>query len=228
MQPAAHLGRWELKNILGAVYGSAARDGRRLSWHERLTSVFRPLYAPFGALLQWVPPKARVLDVGCGSGAFLFLANELKGLGSSLGIDSNAKSIALAQAACNSPHLKFVVGVEVPPEVLQSSSVVALIDVLHHVPKDAKQSFLRRLLQGMASGTLVLVKDLDPEPAWKALANRITDYLSTRSIVSYLSRQQVEEILLEEGFEILSSARLDDMVWSHFLVVGKKHGTAPQ
>ena len=227
MQPAAHLNRWELKNILGGIYGGVARHGRRLSWHERLTSVFRPLYAPFGALLQWVPARARVLDVGCGSGAFLFLANEVKGLGASFGIDSNAKSIALAQAACNSSHLKFVVGVEVRPEILQNSSVVALIDVLHHVPENEKQPFLRRLLQGMSNRALVLVKDLDPEPAWKALANRITDYLSTRSAVSYLSKHQVEEILSEEGFDILSSARLDDMIWSHFLVVGQKRGPVP-
>jgi 2-polyprenyl-3-methyl-5-hydroxy-6-metoxy-1,4-benzoquinol methylase len=227
VQPAAQLSRWELKKILGAVYGRLAVRGRRLSWHERLTSVFRPLYAPFGALLQWVPAKARVLDVGCGSGAFLFLADEVKGLAASLGIDSNAKSIALAQAACTSSQLEFVVGVEARPEVLRNSSVVALIDVIHHVPENEKQSFLRGLLQGMSGGALVLVKDLDPEPAWKAWANRITDYLSTRSIVSYLSKHQVEKILSEEGFDVLSSARLDDMVWSHFLVVGQKRGAAP-
>ena len=61
--------RWQLVALAKHVYAPC-----RLSWHQRLTSVYRPLYTPFREVLSWIPLGARLLDVGCGTGALLHLA----------------------------------------------------------------------------------------------------------------------------------------------------------
>jgi SAM-dependent methyltransferase len=184
--------------------------------------VYRPLYGSFVEILRWVPPGARMVDVGCGSGALLLLAGALRQLQSGFGCDTNPASISLAEGANRWPQIRFAVRADVPAAELAASNVVGLIDVLHHVPAAGQRPFLHDLLGALAPGTTVIIKDLHPTPRWRAWANRLTDFLSTRSRVSYIGLDEVESILREHGFRIDDARRFNLYVWSVYLLVAHK------
>jgi 2-polyprenyl-3-methyl-5-hydroxy-6-metoxy-1,4-benzoquinol methylase len=211
-----------LSQTLATIYARAESKTGPLAWKQRLTSVWRPLYAPFEVLLSWVPEGAEILDIGCGSGAFLFLANAVRHASPTYGIDVNAASIALANAANIDPALHFEARLEAEPARLASAGVVTLLDVLHHVPAAVRPRLLADIMTPIRPGARLIIKDLDPKPLWRALANRLTDYASTRSRVSYISQREVEDAFTRAGFRILYSARLHKHVWSHYAVVGEK------
>jgi len=208
--------------VLQRAFKRVHDEGGRLTWHQKLTSVWRPHYAPFAELLEWIPDGATMLDIGCGSGAFLFLCDEFRSLNRGVGIDANPDSISLARGVLSSRNLRFRVGSELPPDVFVDVTVVTMIDVLHHVPRAAKDQFLTTTLGTLQSGCRVVIKDLDPLPRWMANANRITDYLSTRSMVDYIGRSEIERRLTASGFDVISSQDLRKHVWSHYLVVGQR------
>ncbi len=188
-------------------------DSRKLAWKERLTSVWRPLYAPFAELLQWVPDNSRILDIGCGSGAFLFLARDAKGA-TGTGLDTNADAISLACLAAKNADLRFLVQ-QMPTSLqIEAASLITLIDVLHHVPRPNQGELLLTILQQMQPGSRIIFKDLDPRPVWRSLANRVTDYASTRSLVSYVSRADIERTFQQAGLTIRTSVDLHKHVWS--------------
>jgi 2-polyprenyl-3-methyl-5-hydroxy-6-metoxy-1,4-benzoquinol methylase len=214
-----------LTATLRRVYDHARVRGRRLNWHEKLTSVWRPYYAPFREMLEWVPKQASILDIGCGSGAFLFLCADRRHARKCVGIDANVHAIELAKFVTLSPVLSFNIGVEVPLELVKAANVITMVDILHHIPRAAKASFLSSILDSAQSGTRIIVKDLDPSPPWMAIANRATDYLSTRSRVDYISRSNVEERFRQAGIDVVCSQDLRKHVWSHYLVVGEMKDT---
>jgi hypothetical protein len=55
-----------------------------------------------------------------------------------------------------------------------------------------------------------------------AISNRLTDYISTKSIVSYLSVKSLEKIMSEFEFIFKTIQNIPKHVWSHYLIVGDK------
>lgn len=217
---AGPLSPWALSRLTRQIYAG----GPPLTLHQTLTTVYRPLYAPFDQVLPWIPRGARLLDIGCGGGALMFLAHAVQGLESGYGIDTQPGSIVLARTVNHDPRLSFVCSSEVPPDIIAKCTVICLIDVLHHMPRSERDAVLHRYLDGATAGTVVIIKDLDPRPRWRAWCNRVTDYLSTRSRVDYLAMDTVVTMLRRTGFDILEAVRLHRHIWSHYLVVGRRAG----
>ena len=208
----------ELSQIAKQIYGRTLK----LSFRQRMLSIYRPQYAPFHEAIKWIPPSARLLDIGCGTGSFLLLADRKISLQGGVGIDQNQKSIHLAQAANTSPSIRFLVAEQIPEEFLAHSNLVSMIDVLHHIPQERKTGILEQIAETTKPGTRVIIKDLDPFPRWKAFANRITDYLSTQSKVDYVALNELVRFFSAQGFKIIEKRRLDKHIWSHYLLVVDK------
>jgi 2-polyprenyl-3-methyl-5-hydroxy-6-metoxy-1,4-benzoquinol methylase len=206
-----------LTRLARSIYG-----GARLNPQRRFTTVYRPFYGSFDEILRWVPAGARMVDIGCGSGVLLLLAKALRQLQTGQGFDVDAGSVAIATAANPWPEISFHVAADVPEPVLADSNVVSIIDVLHHLPSAQHRPFLRGLLTKIAPGTTVIIKDLQPTARWRALANRITDFLSTGSRVDYIALDDVKSILSEQGFTICDASRFNRYVWSSYLIVAQK------
>ncbi len=186
---------------------------------NKLKTIMRPLYAPFHEIYPWINSGSTVLDIGCGSGAFLLLANHVRELGGAIGYDINKKSVSLANMANTAETVTFEAKKMPTPEAIKNAQVVTLIDVLHHITPDDKSELFKQLFSHISTGTRLIVKDLDPKPSWRALANRITDALSTQSIVHYISLDDLVHLLKQKGFVIREKKRLFRHVWSHYLLV---------
>ena len=211
-----------------ALYKAAkeiyARTPEALTWHQKLVSVWRPFYAPFDALLKWIPEHSSLLDIGCGTGCFLFLALKSRRVRHAIGVDVSASSLALARKVnpFSEQQVEFHIGKAIEPGWLTSVQVVSVIDALHHIPALERTSFLAQLASDCQAGTRLIIKDLDPKPRWKAWANTATDYLSTRSRVSYCGLSEVAHFFEQRGWKTLESSRLDKHVWNHYAWVGEK------
>jgi len=196
-------------------------SGSFISTHQYITTIFRPFYAPISEIIEWVPINAKVLDIGSGTGLLLFLLQDVIGIDKSYGFDINEKSINIAKLVNPYKHIKFKNSNNMN-NILKDINIVTMIDVLHHVPQKEKIPFLLNILNQIPRGSQIIIKDLDPLPRWMAIANRITDYFSTNSKVSYISSNEIGQILLKNNFDIKYNRNLAKHVWSHYLIVGVK------
>jgi 2-polyprenyl-3-methyl-5-hydroxy-6-metoxy-1,4-benzoquinol methylase len=212
--------RRQLTEICRQIYAK----GPPLKLQQKLTTVYRPLYGAVDRVLACIPRGSRLLDIGCGTGTLLYLASALKQLEAGYGFDTKRESIEVARRVEVEVPVHFTCAEEVPGEIVAGCNVIALVDLLHHVPAEQKGPLLDRVLRHAGPGALLIVKDVDSRPRWRAFANRITDFLSTRSFVHYISPTELRARLERGGFEIVHSDRWYNYVWCEYLVVGRKLG----
>ena len=164
------------------------------------------------------------MEIGCGAGPILYTIDRHCEISRGLGIDLDSRAIDIARRVNTGNRLFFEEDVlyDLPRHRVERYNCILCFDVLHHIPKQEKFYFLDYLTTVVREGTVILLKDLDTTPWYKARANDITDWLSSRSLVSYMSMENMIEYFKKRGFDIIQSARLDMWVWSHFLVVARK------
>ena len=98
-----------------------------------------------------------------------------------------------------------------------------MIDVIHHVPSEYKYDFMKNIFKNIDQETKLIIKDLNPKPTWRAIANNVTDYISTKSKVSYTSIAEIEFLFEKFNIKIIKKEILYKHVWSHYLIIGKKN-----
>jgi SAM-dependent methyltransferase len=105
------------------------------------------------------PPWRRVLDVGCGEG---LLTRRLApgATDEVVGVDVSADQVRRAEAAADSPHLRYVVGDALTADVGRPFDLVTCVATLHHLPLSAGLERLRALTA--PGGTLVVVGLANP------------------------------------------------------------------
>ena len=211
----------EMSEYLGQVYGT----GRGLlTRQKRLVSIYRPYYSPVGELLNQVPSAARVLEIGCGTGPILFLLHRYCGIAAGRGLDIDGEAIRIATATNSHSNLTFAGEscYELSASDVEEYDVILCFDVLHHLPQGEKERFLGHLVSILPRGGRIILKDLDRRPWRKAMANRVTDFLSTRSFVSYWSREEAVRFFEDQGLGVVFHCPCEDWVWSHYMVVAER------
>lgn len=193
---------------------------------DRFRTVWRPYYAPIGAIFPFIDPGTSILEIGCGMGPVIFAVAGYFDVSDYLGVDKDPRVVSIANEANRFGNFSFTSGTlfDIPPARLQSFKTIVCFDILHHIPKDEKSVFLRYLCDAAGAGTIVFIKDFDIRPRVGNMANSMTDWLSTRSSVSYMSGQELLRLLTDCGFSILKAEKRNMWVWSHLIVAARKTG----
>lgn len=154
-------------------------------------------------LVPRVPPPARLLDVGCGNGAFLAIARSAGYTG--VGVDVSAAAGEL----CRQRGLDARIGDLRDPRVLGAGErfgVITFWDVVEHLPDPA--SFLRRAYDLLDREGLVLIKTPRTSAAAVALSARVPRLagavLQAPSHIQYYRDEDLRRLLVRVGF-----ARID-------------------
>jgi SAM-dependent methyltransferase len=159
----------------------------------------RTLEADFPALLPWLSPGLRVLDVGCGTGAITAGMARLVGpSGRVVGIDREDEQIrrAIGQTA-DTPWLHFAVGDVLDLPFVAEFDLVAIARTLQWIAESELSTAMSQLSRALAPGGRLVALDYNhsnhgwtPEPppelpsflerfrAWREASGWHTDVLS--------------------------------------------------
>lgn len=112
-----------------------------------------------------IPPDARVLDVGCGTGSLtLLVAERLAPPGLAVGLDAAPKMIAIARrkAVADSRAARFDTGVaEALPYPAESFDVVVNSMFTHHIDSDLKRRAFAEMYRVLRPGGQLVTADVD-------------------------------------------------------------------
>lgn len=151
-----------------------ARPGHRL--HTRWKLANDPAYAATASLLG--DSTLPLLDIGCGIG---LLGQYLVASGARVvysGVDHDGRKIDAAQAAArhagleHSARLHCADAATLPP----IRGHVALLDVLHYLPKERQRALLEVATQHLAPGGLLLIRNVLREANWRFHATRLEEF----------------------------------------------------
>jgi len=208
-------------------FPEVARAARRLyrqgPYLSRTMQQWRPYICPFHLLVNWVPPGARVLDIGCGSGLFLGLLAEFTEIELGLGFDASRSAIALAgqmwqNLRPEARHRLEFRNLDVAESWPDGEfDVVSLIDVLHHVPSEAQNALLEQAASKVAPGGILIYKDIAPKPRWRAMANRLHDLLVAHEWIHLRSFNMAASWLEHTQLRQIEYQRIDQWWYGHDL-----------
>lgn len=166
----------------------------------------RHLLAPLARVLAAVPPRGRLLDVGCGHGLFANAA----ALGSPerdvLGVDPSGAKISVARASsAGLANVRYLQGT-VQEVAEHGFDAITILDVLYLLPLEEKLAVLRACRERIASDGVLILKTNDTRPPWKYRVARLQEEAMTGLGLTmghglyFLSREQNAGLLELAGF----------------------------
>ncbi len=164
------------------------------------------------AMLNYCEKDRRMLTLGCGFGLF-DLALGLKWPGKKVtGVDLDGSRIRQANTSAKRLRLKNVhfnvMDLSRDDIELPETDEILLLDLLHHIPKEAQQRVVRLAYEGLSEGGVMVVKDM----------------LMTRwEPVYYRSQEEFESLFESTGFDVITVFLDDILPYPHVLYVCTKN-----
>jgi len=172
---------------------------------------------------QYLPDEGPVLDIGCGFGLFslYYAATERRRL--VRGLDLDGARIALARRAAARLGLDNVTYEHGDARDFKGDGEVSaayMLDIVHHVPAASVPPLLRALRRGLTPGGVLLVKDVDTQPAPKRWFTWALDKaMAPCTPVRYWSAEALTRTLVAAGFVVRRHLMVDWMPYPHILYV---------
>ena len=185
------------------------------------------MICPFDPILNAIPGRSAVFDIGCGSGFLLGLIAERKSPRSLAGAEIDQKLVDAARNYLRNKTSSIPIsvnlfdGVTLPDEI-GNADIVTLVDVLHHVPPDQQDTFLHTVYQRMQPGAVFILKDIDAGKGLLCLANKFHDFIVTGSPGNELPKDKTKVILESAGFQILSAGEERKLWYPHYWFICRK------
>jgi 2-polyprenyl-6-hydroxyphenyl methylase/3-demethylubiquinone-9 3-methyltransferase len=153
-------------------------------WHTRI----RAFTCPLDAIVERLPPRGRLLEVGCGHGLFSNEAALRYPELDVLGVDPAPDKIRWAQAsAAGRPNAAFRLGT-LADVAERGFDAIAVLDVLYLIARRDWSSFLAGCRERLREGGRLLLKEVAPRPRWKFWRCVLQETLSVRLIGITLGR----------------------------------------
>ena len=212
---------------IGRLAEEAYREAPRL---DRSRAQLRPFYCPLEELLERIPPRSDVLDIGCGLGVFVVALIASGRAQTAIGVDLDPAAIETANAAATmvksrfpDRRLDFQVASVVDDWPRGPFDVVSMIDVMHHLPVHLQRACFSAAAARVRPGGAFIYKDMCRSPWWRALANRATDLVVSRQWIHYVPARAIERWGADERLSLIE--RADFVRWAiygHELFVFRK------
>lgn len=189
-------------------------------------SILRPKLLSVMDLL--LPDEGRILDVGCGFGLFAAYFGQTHPRREIVGIDPNARRIAMAErvarAVLSGKHHRFLVGDVRDARLEGPFDAVYMLDVMHHIPADAQRGVLERIYDELSPGGVFLMKDITTEPHHQLLFTEALDRLMVgmREPLAYRHHRAWGELLTEIGFRVRIVRVPDVLPYPHVVISATK------
>ena len=169
--------------------------------------LIRYLTCPFGRLLRFVPREARSsLEIGAGHGLFSRLLTA-RGVPRVVAVEPDTRKLGKVDG------VRSVAAFDTA--IRGQFDVISIVDVLYAIPLAAWDDILRRALERLTPGGVLLVKEMDPA-SWKNRWNAMQERISMKILritmaetFNYESREAFTARLQRIGFAEVTSTRID-------------------
>jgi SAM-dependent methyltransferase len=213
------------------VYGRAAigRIARELPLVERAYanvrfSILRPKLLSVMDLL--LPDEGRILDIGCGFGLFAAYFGQTQPARRIVGVDPNARRIAMAKRVCAGLGLEneFVAGDARSVEIEGRFAGAYVLDVMHHIPADDQLPMLERLRDLLAPRGVLVLKDITTEPHHQLKFTELMDraMVGWNEPLAYRHHREWGEMLTSLGFHVRMVRVPDVLPYPHVVIAATK------
>ena len=158
----------ELFNLYSDL-GSAVVSYVRLRWR----------ICPFEKIMQHVPLKGTIVDVGCGYGLLSNLLALTSPERDVIGIDLSPRRIRVAQRTVKDRrNIKFLLQ-DASSLRVEKCDVFVMSDFLHHLSYRHQEELLAVCCQKLSKNGLLIIEEVDDKPFWKYQFNIRVDVLLT-------------------------------------------------
>lgn len=188
--------------------------------------------APFAAVAPVLPDAGRVLEIGCGHGLFSAYAALTSPRRTVRGVDIDTDKIEIARSAARRcpADLEFAEGASGSIPAGEWDAVV-FVDVLYLLPAAEQRALLDQAAAALAPGGVLVVKEMDLRPRWKARWNAWQETLSV-SVLRITEGSSFDFVApsvmagwLEEAGLVTRSERLDrGRLHPHHLLTARRAG----
>ena len=166
-----------------------------------------------------------VIDIGCGRGQLAIALLEAKAATSVLGFDWDESKIEIARTASMGLAARFEIG-DVRTMTWPAADTALLIDVLHYVRFSEQEAILQRAC--MATKSMVLVRELDPDRGWRSAITRLQERMTTSFAyntgerLEYRSISAISTLLETHGFLVEVEPAWGFTPFSNVLVMARR------
>lgn len=196
---------------------------------KRTIQRLRPYICPFDEIIEFVPEKSDVLDIGCGCGSLIGMLASFKILRCAAGLDTDPGAIAEANLMAKSISQKvncqniefFNLSLNEFAKTDRKFSVVLMIDVIHHIHPEKQKEFINLATRFLRPNGLLIYKDMCQKPLWKAFANRIHDLIMAKQWIHYLPIEKAIELVLDQNFKLVKRKVYTNLCYGHELCIFK-------
>jgi SAM-dependent methyltransferase len=176
---------------------------RGYSDYARESALYLKTFEKRMALVQrWMPPHARVLDVGCAAGYFLRVlqrrGHDVHGVEVSPAIAKEAIAHLGADRVHTGTLDEAVAAKGYPP---QSFDMISLWDVIEHVPDP--QAVLRRIRDLLKPGGRLLLETQNVASRWASLLGRRWHHYKHHEHLYHFTPATITRLLADCGFRVL-------------------------
>jgi len=193
------------------------------SFINDLRARLRKVVCPLDEVCGAVPVGSSVFDLGCGTGAMLLELIRNRSVKKVGGCEVSREALAEAEMAVNrelGQSGEFIATKE-PPLCLSAYDCITLIDVLHHIPKDVQEAYLRKLAGLMKPGSILILKDIDASGplVW---FNRLHDAIFAGNGFQEIPAPEAAAMLEGAGLDIENRWNVRRLWYPHFFLIARK------
>ncbi len=193
---------------------------------DQLKVNYRPLICPLDELINNIGTAESVFDIGCGSGQFALLIAEFSGVKRIGGVEidqrlvNNAKELLAPYATRVQTDFNAYDGSALPKSI-GTYDLLFMVDVLHHIPKQFQEGFLKKVYDLMRPGARFILKDIDASSPF-VYSNKMHDMIFAREIGNEWTFDRAKKVATDIGFKIVDSSKRRMYVYPHYTIALEK------
>lgn len=188
-------------------------------------SIMRPKLVSVLDLL--LPDEGRILDIGCGFGLFAAYFAQTQERRRITGVDLDTRRTTMATKVFESLGLeghRFFSADAHSPELQGPFDGAYVLDVMHHVPRDAQLPLLQRIHDLLKPGGVFLMKDITTEPWFGLKFTEVLDrvMVGMEEPLCYRHHTEWGEMLRGLGFKVRVVRVPDVLPYPHVVIAATK------